>query len=247
MTYKGSDNRVFYENLIYAMIAPLLLLYLVYTLFINKDKKVTVFGMYAFLLGMILVAPAAIFEENFTPTYVQNSVFKVFLTNTFIIGFIEEFFKLAIGFYLVKRLTDTNINLNSFLFIVFSAGVGFAFLENIIYVYNSGFDTALMRSFSSVPMHGATAIVIGLFGFLDYSKKVKLGWLIGLLIAMIMHGVYNVVATELTHGIYFYGIFAVAFLYTVISVVILLKSKKPLKIQMKVILTLTVNEVKLYN
>lgn len=213
-------------NLIYAMIAPLLLLAIIYFFFVNKEKETVFKGIMCFFIGMLMVLPAASFENYFIPEQLPINIYGTMISNFLFVGFIEEFLKLVIGYYAVKTLLVKNRNANTFMFLLFSVGVGFSFMENIIYVYNSGFDTALLRSFSSIPMHGATALIIGYFGYLEYSSKIKLGWVKGLVIAIVLHGIYNTYAVEFNHSYWFYGIFVISFIYIVTSVLLLFFSKK---------------------
>jgi RsiW-degrading membrane proteinase PrsW (M82 family) len=170
---------------------------------------------------MLTVLPAASFENYFIPENLPVNIYGTMISNFLFVGFIEEFLKLIVGYYVVKTLLTENRNANTYIFLLFASGIGFSFMENIIYVYNSGLNTALLRSVSSIPMHGATAIVIGYFGYLEYNHKVKKGWLIGLVIAIIMHGIYNTYAVEMDYAIWFYGIFVITFIYVVISASIL--------------------------
>lgn len=213
-------------NLLYGMIAPLFLFFLVYVLFIRHEKEVIFKGVMCFFIGMLTVLPAASFENYFIPEGLPSNIWGTVISNFLFVGFIEEFLKLVVGYYAVKKLTQANVNANTFLFLLFGAGIGFSFMENIIYVYNSGLETALLRSFSSIPMHGATAVVIGYFGYLEVSGKMNGGWLKGLGMAVILHGAYNTYAVELNYSFWFYGIFVISFFYLLGATILLFLNRR---------------------
>lgn len=213
-------------NLLYAMIAPLVLFLLVYVLFIRHEREVVFKGIMCFFVGMLTVLPAASFENYFIPEGLPTNIWGTMISNFLFVGFIEEFLKLVVGYYAVKQLAKVNLNANTFLFLLFAAGIGFSFMENIIYVYNSGLETALLRSFSSIPMHGATAIVIGYFGYLEVVGKTRYGWLKGLVLAVVMHGLYNTYAVELNYSFWFYGIFVISFFYLLIATILLFLNRR---------------------
>lgn len=216
-------------NLLYGMIAPLFLFFLVYVLFIRHEREVVFKGIMCFFIGMLTVLPAAAFENYFIPKELSTDIWGTVISNFLFVGFIEEFLKLVVGYYVVKTLTQENNKANTFLFLLFAAGIGFAFMENIIYVYNSGLETAALRSFSSIPMHGATAVVIGYFGYLEVRGRVKNGWLKGLALAVILHGIYNTYAVELNYSFWFYGIFVVSFIYLLGATILLFLHRRGLE------------------
>ncbi len=87
--------------------------------------------------------------------------------------------------------------------IVYSAAVslGFAALENVMYVFGFGLSTGFMRAFLSIPGHLAFAILLGLF-YGKAKEKAKAGWkagslfdlFTGLLLAFVLHGLYDTTA-----------------------------------------------------
>jgi RsiW-degrading membrane proteinase PrsW (M82 family) len=70
--------------------------------------------------------------------------------------------------------------------------MGFAALENILYVFQHGVATGITRAFTAVPAHATFAILMGYFmGKAKFSKnKTELN-LLGLLVATIFHGAYD--------------------------------------------------------
>lgn len=109
----------------------------------------------------------------------------------FLVALIEEFSK----FIFVRWVLYPNKNFNEpFDGIVYAVSVslGFAGLENIIYVMNSGFETAIMRMFTAVPAHASFAVLMGYYmGRAKFEhQKSHLVWY-GLLAATLFHGAYD--------------------------------------------------------
>lgn len=213
-------------NMLYAMLPVIFLFFLVYSIFSVRSGRVTFLSILCFLFGTLSVWPAAVFEEFLIKDNIPLDVFGTMFSNYLIVGFIEEFVKLLIAYYAVKSLFPKEMKPSVYVFFAFSAAMGFAFMENIIYVYDSGLETAVLRAFSSIPMHGSTAIIIGFFGWLESQKQLKYGWLIGFMFAMFMHGFYNTYAIEVSESFWFYGIFVISGIYSLVSIYILILCKK---------------------
>lgn len=115
-----------------------------------------------------------------------------FVNAFFKVALIEEFCK----FIFVRFILFNNKNFNEpFDGIVYAVMVsmGFATLENILYVYQYGFATGIMRMFTAVPAHAAFAVMMGYF--LGKAKfihaKTFYYSLLALLTATAFHGAYD--------------------------------------------------------
>ena len=118
-----------------------------------------------FALGMVSCLPASIIEaigEIPIAIIAPTEGFASFLMYLFLVPFAEETMK-----YLMLRTTRNNPNFNyTFDGIVYSVmvGLGFATLENILYVLSDGtIGLAIMRGILSVPMHCTCAIFMGYY------------------------------------------------------------------------------------
>ncbi|MBR4509611.1 MAG: PrsW family intramembrane metalloprotease, partial [Ruminococcus sp.] len=79
-----------------------------------------------------------------------------------------------------------------------SVSLGFAALENILYVFDGGFSTAILRALTSVPGHTLFAVFMGYhYGIAKKafcSKKVGLtivSFCISLILPILIHGFYD--------------------------------------------------------
>ncbi|GHN00188.1 protease PrsW [Cytophagales bacterium WSM2-2] len=108
-----------------------------------------------------------------------------------LVALVEEFSK----FIFVRWVLYPNKNFNEpFDGIVYAVSVslGFAGLENILYVMNSGIETAIMRMFTAVPAHASFAVLMGYYmGRAKFEHgKSYLVWY-GLFAATFFHGAYD--------------------------------------------------------
>ncbi len=183
-----------------AAIAPaIMLLYYVYSKDFNPEPKKMVFK--GFLFGGI---------ATFVSTLISGPLLNLgFYTNeptTFLeaakISFFgaaipEELAKLFMLWLLLRKSAEFDERYDGLVYAA-SIGLGFACLENLMYVLSSGsswFYVSVSRALFAVPGHFAFAIVMGYyysrikFGGGETSDKVKV-WLY----PVILHGVYDTLA-----------------------------------------------------
>lgn len=213
-------------NILVSILPPILLLFLINT-FSSKNYKCQLNVIKCLLCGMFIVLPIAMLETLAMPNGLPNSISGILFSHFLIVGPIEELGKLFIVYFVVKKasLLEEKYPTNMIVY-TFAGSMGFALIENIMYVTESGFSTGLLRAFTSVQMHGTTAIIIGYFGYKEVIMKEKNSWFKGLLIAIIMHGLYNSYASIFNNSKMFYGIFIIVFIYLVFGFLLLKNSKK---------------------
>jgi RsiW-degrading membrane proteinase PrsW (M82 family) len=121
------------------------------------------------------------------PTSLTQQAAHAFL----LVALIEEFSK----FIFVRWVLYPNKNFNEpFDGIVYSVTVslGFAGLENILYVLDGGVETALLRMFTAVPAHASFGVLMGYFlGKAKFEHKKAQYALYALGVATLFHGAYD--------------------------------------------------------
>lgn len=149
----------------------------------------------SFFLGFIsiLITFAISFPVNWLIAIDEKDLTEQAIHAFLLVALIEEFSK----FIFVRWVLYPNKNFNEpFDGIVYAVSVslGFAGLENILYVMNSdnGVATGFMRMFTAVPAHATFAVLMGYY--LGRAKcepgKSYLAWY-GLLAATLFHGAYD--------------------------------------------------------
>ena len=149
-----------------AIIPSLLLLLFV----VGRNKKrrnPTSLLVWLAVLGAVSAIPACIVEIigegvlyglGFDP----ESVTYAFIENFCIIAMIEELGKFLGMILLTWKNKNFDHSYDGVIYGVCST-LGFATLENVLYVYQGGIGTGVMRAFSAVPLHCACGVIMGFF------------------------------------------------------------------------------------
>ncbi len=110
-----------------------------------------------------------------------------------LVALIEEFSKFIFVRWLLYANKNFNEPFDGFVYAV-SVGLGFASLENILYVMGSanGIATGVLRMFTAVPAHATFAVLMGYFMGLAKCEKGKAHYVwYGLGAATLFHGAYD--------------------------------------------------------
>ncbi len=148
----------------------------------------------SFMLGVLCAIPAVIMSLSlgkFIPVDFQN-IFSVAVFALVVVAFAEEFAKFLVLRYYAYRQKEFNEPFDG---IVYGAiiSLGFAGIENILYVMDGGMQVGLLRMFTAVPAHASFGIIMGYYFGLawKHKDKAKAYKLKGLLAAIVLHGFYN--------------------------------------------------------
>jgi protease PrsW len=187
--------NVFISLIMAVVPAALLVIYYYRQDIRKKEPKGLVIRI--FLLGIAAVAPVSVMELLLLSA--QRFFFLPFLLPYFFKAFVvaalcEETIKLLIVKRFAYRSPHFDEVMDGIVYTVV-ASLGFACMENVLYVLNGGLLIALTRAFTAVPMHAATSGIMGYYiGKAKFSgSPEKESSLIfrGLLTAVVIHGSYN--------------------------------------------------------
>jgi len=119
-------------------------------------------------------------------------VLNQFYTAFFKVALIEEFSKFIFVRFVLYRNKNFNEPFDGVVYAIM-VGMGFATVENIIYVFQYGFATGFLRMFTAVPAHAVFAMMIGYFvGKAKFAYKGKLfNSTMALFSAALFHGAYD--------------------------------------------------------
>jgi len=119
---------------------------------------------------------------------------QIFITAFVFVAFIEEYLK----YLIVKKKAYTHPAFNEhYDGIIYGvvASLGFAALENILYVTDGGFSVGIIRAMLSVPAHALFGATMGYyFGLARFEKGIELKKQLlkkGLFLSIFWHGIYD--------------------------------------------------------
>ncbi|HEY8366696.1 MAG TPA: PrsW family glutamic-type intramembrane protease [Bacteroidia bacterium] len=150
--------------------------------------------IWCFLGGMVSCIPIIIFEVStdllFKPNH--DNIFDAFISAFFFVGFTEEFWKWIAVLLLAYRNKNFNEPYDGITYAVM-VSLGFAAIENILYVFQGGILVGFLRAFTAVPAHTIMGILMGYFlGMAKCNPKAKATNLIlSIVTPVLMHGFYD--------------------------------------------------------
>jgi len=156
-----------------------------------------------FFLGVLSIIPTLILETIgglVVPAPKEGaSIIQTLLYYFIVIAFAEEFMKFLAVRAKAYRSKEFNEVMDG---IVYSsaAALGFATVENILYVLSSGVGVGLLRAVLSVPGHALDSSMFGYFlGLAKFGRQRKAGlvWA-GLLLATVFHGLWDTIISSLS-------------------------------------------------
>lgn len=173
--------------------------------FIRRQDKIEQeppgFVMSVAVCGALTVISALLLET------VGGAILKVFLPQTSMLYLILENFLVVagaeeLGKYAVLRLRtwrspEFNYTYDAVVYAV-AASLGFAAVENILYVFQGGMSVALLRALTSIPGHAMFAVFMGFHYGL--AKRADVRGAVGirdselrksLLVPIVLHGFYD--------------------------------------------------------
>ena len=153
--------------------------------FLIKNFFLGAFGsiIITFILGVLF--------NSIYPLTDEKSVFQQFIKAFVVVALVEEFSKYVIVKYYAQKNKEFNEPFDGIVYAL-TVSMGFAALENVLYILQYGVSTGITRAFTAVPAHATFGILMGYFmGKAKFSKnRIQLN-LLGLLGATIFHGFYN--------------------------------------------------------
>ncbi len=151
-----------------------------------------------FIIGAILVFPLMFIQYAFeSEGFFQSH----FLRSLFLAGLLEEFFKWFFLLFVAYRHANFDHPYDGIIYGV-SVSLGFATVENIIYLFANGIQIAMLRAIFPVSSHALFGILMGYYmgkaKFTRASRRLYLS--ISLLIPFILHSVYDYILSVKQHS-----------------------------------------------
>ena len=155
----------------------------------NREPKLNLFV--SFFLGAIIVLPVA-YIELFFNQFPTQTISGVAISAFLVVAFTEELGKFIILRFYSYPKKSFDEPLDGIVYGIM-IGMGFATLENILYVQKFGMQTGFLRMFLSVPAHATFGVLMGYHigkAKFDKPNSTRL-LLLGLFWAVLFHGIYD--------------------------------------------------------
>lgn len=155
----------------------------------NREPKLNLFV--SFFLGAVIVLPVA-YTELYFNQFPDHTISGVAISAFLVVALTEELGKFIILRFYAYPKKSFDEPLDGIVYGVMT-GMGFATLENILYVQRFGMQTGLLRMFLSVPAHATFGVLMGYHvGKAKFNKPASRRFLLqGLGWAVLFHGAYD--------------------------------------------------------
>ncbi len=181
------------RNLLYISLAPVIIIAL-YVYIRDRYEKEPLINLIKALLTGVLITFPIVFIENFTNAFsdVFPGLLKPLYSGFFVAALTEEGFKFLAFIIIIWSSRDFNERFDGIVYAVYIS-LGFAAVENIIYVYRGGYEVGLLRAVTAVPAHALFGTAMGYhFGNARfYPLKRTLQLSLAFIVPFIWHGLYD--------------------------------------------------------
>lgn len=181
-------------ELVAAAIAPCLAI-MIYIYWRDKFEREPLSVMLiCYFYGIVSAAPAIYLSDKIATTFnwqLGNGLTETLAFAFIVVGFSEELSKfIFLRFYAFpKKVFNEPYDGITYSVMV---SMGFASIENVIYMIQHGSDVIYIRALTAVPAHATFAILMGYFvGMAKFKNARTLYLSLGLFVAVFFHGLYD--------------------------------------------------------
>lgn len=212
----------------YLLVAAVLPIYLLCLFVYKKDPHHEPGKLLAkiFALGFFSAIPILLFEvllDIVFPTEDVSNFILIFINVFISVALVEEGFKWLVTLFFGYRNKEFDEIYDIIVYSVF-ASLGFACIENILYVFSNGIGNAILRALLSVPGHMCFGVIMGYF--LAQAKVGKINknqgiytrnMFLSILLPTLAHTIYDALLFYVEYNVLFIIVF---FMFDVTMVVI---------------------------
>lgn len=146
-----------------------------------------------FLFGILLVFPIMLLQHVMQTEWDMN---QVFFQAMIVSALVEEFFKWLVVYHSAYNHVEFDEPYDGIVYAV-SVSLGFATLENFLYLVINGLDVAFWRALLPVSSHALFGIwmgyYMGLSKFSQEKRQKKIRLLVSFVLPVLLHGCYNLI------------------------------------------------------
>lgn len=182
-----------FNNLMFISLAPILIIaFYIY----NRDKyekEPLIFLLKALLAGVLIVLPVALIERilSIQSEGLEGLSFAAY-TAFIVAALTEEGMKFTAFYFFFWKNKNFNERFDGIVYAVYIA-LGFAGIENILYVFTGGYSVGVIRALTAVPAHALFGIVMGYyFGMAKFNPDRSTFYLVmAFFLPYVFHGLYD--------------------------------------------------------
>lgn len=180
-------------SMLIVALAPVLII-ATYIYFRDKYEKEPIkLLLLALLVGGLTVIPI-LFLEQFLDSFTElfPGLLSAFWKAFVVAAFSEELFKYIALYLLIWKSREFNEKFDGIVYATY-VSLGFAAVENVLYVMDGGLTTGIMRAITAVPAHAIFGITMGFyFGLAKFYKKESANLKIkAIAYPILLHGIYD--------------------------------------------------------
>ena len=180
-------------NLLFLALVPIVIILVFVYKYDKYEKEPLSLMLLCVLGGTLSVIPILPLERVLSMPMANMTGYTKAAWNAFVVAaFSEELFKYIIVLLIIWRNRNFNEKFDGIVYAV-CVSLGFAAVENVLYVMDSGATTAYMRAITAVPGHAIFGITMGFY--LGRAKMLSsntgLNLCLALFLSILIHGIYD--------------------------------------------------------
>ena len=202
-----------FNNLLFISLAPILIIAFYIYSRDKYEKEPVSYLLKALLAGAIIVLPVVLIEKLLSAPAgnlegLSNAAWTAFLAA----GLTEEGMKFLAFLLFFWKSSHFNERFDGIVYAVYIS-LGFAGIENILYVFSGGYSVGIVRALTAVPAHALFGVVIGYyFGLAKFNAKYRGIYLaLAFFLPFVFHGLYDFLL--MANSPVFLSIFIPLFIY----------------------------------
>ncbi len=182
-----------FKTLLFVSLAPVLII--AFYIYSRDRYEKEPFSMLikALFAGILTVIPAVIIEKVLTGlSPLGDGLAYAGYTAFVVAGFTEELMKFLAFYFFFWKDKNFNEKFDGIVYAVYIS-LGFAAIENILYVFTGGVGVGIVRALTAVPAHALFGIMMGYyFGLARFNATLRsLNLILAFLLPFVFHGLYD--------------------------------------------------------
>jgi len=189
----GSKDNMLVNNLLFVSLAPVLIIALYVYSRDKYEKEPLAILLRALMAGVAIVLPVVLVERFLSSAASETEGLAYVAYTAFIVaGLTEEAFKYIVFLLFFWNNRNFNEKFDGIVYAVYIA-LGFAAIENLLYVFTGGVGVGMIRAITAVPAHALFGIVMGFYlSKARFSENYRSLFLfLAFFMPFVFHGIYD--------------------------------------------------------